>query len=527
MDSSDIISLLFAKIRPLEPENASKIIGYLLLQDLGKEDLVRLAFGPVTLLQSVCQKAKTHLGLSSDTPSTPPPLNAPPSSSPFHNVSSLPGSSSVADDVGDASRSGDFLDEQQLSDCLSFLNDSSAKNDEVADPFGSSDSNDDSHFHRRSFSASDACLGSEDSGVGYDYRFSPSGYCDNFDGRGCYGSPSKMGYINRQQEEMMKMKVAHQQRMAAAQFMSVGVSPLPHDKGLDFRLHPRNAHIQQPGQIGEEGPWYGSPGRHERGDFVGDKFNSVARQIYLTFPADSSFTDEDVSSYFSKFGPVQDVRIPFQQKRMFGFVTFVHAETVRTILARGNPHFICDSRVLVKPYKEKGKILERRQQQMERRNFSPCSSPSGIDSTDLSDCHLGPRMFSNRQEKLRREAEQADLQHAIELQRRRFVNLQLPNLENESMYRHQHSLSVGSPLLYPSHVNQNIPLRSESINEEIIKGNNDTRDRDPDSEANRAYQNDTADNRSRESGYDGEACDMNKSETRQPESEKEKCMKEK
>jgi len=56
---------------------------------------------------------------------------------------------------------------------------------------------------------------------------------------------------------------------------------------------------------------------------------------------------------------VQDVRIPYQQKRMFGFVTFLHSETVRIILARGNPHFICDSRVLVKPYKEKGRILEK------------------------------------------------------------------------------------------------------------------------------------------------------------------------
>ena len=61
----------------------------------------------------------------------------------------------------------------------------------------------------------------------------------------------------------------------------------------------------------------------------------------------------------SNFGPVQDVRIPYQQKRMFGFVTFLHSETVRIILARGNPHFICDSRVLVKPYKEKGRILEK------------------------------------------------------------------------------------------------------------------------------------------------------------------------
>lgn len=44
---------------------------------------------------------------------------------------------------------------------------------------------------------------------------------------------------------------------------------------------------------------------------------------------------------------------------MFGFVTFVHPETVRFILSKGNPHFICDSRVLVKPYKEKGKVLDK------------------------------------------------------------------------------------------------------------------------------------------------------------------------
>lgn len=47
------------------------------------------------------------------------------------------------------------------------------------------------------------------------------------------------------------------------------------------------------------------------------------------------------------------MRIPFQQKRMFGFVTFVYPETVKLILAVGNPHSVCDSRVLVKPYKEK------------------------------------------------------------------------------------------------------------------------------------------------------------------------------
>ena len=63
--------------------------------------------------------------------------------------------------------------------------------------------------------------------------------------------------------------------------------------------------------------------------------------------------------YCSIYGPVQDVRIPYQQKRMFGFVTFVYPETVKLILAKGNPHFVCDARVLVKPYKEKGKVQDK------------------------------------------------------------------------------------------------------------------------------------------------------------------------
>lgn len=64
-------------------------------------------------------------------------------------------------------------------------------------------------------------------------------------------------------------------------------------------------------------------------------------------------------SGFSIYGPVQDVRIPYQQKRMFGFVTFVYPDTVKLILAKGNPHFVCDARVLVKPYKEKGKVPDK------------------------------------------------------------------------------------------------------------------------------------------------------------------------
>ncbi|KAG4203835.1 hypothetical protein ERO13_A04G009600v2, partial [Gossypium hirsutum] len=85
-----------------------------------------------------------------------------------------------------------------------------------------------------------------------------------------------------------------------------------------------------------------------------------SRQIYLTFPAESSFSEDDVSNYFSNYGQVEDVRIPSQQKRMFGFVTFVSSDTVKMILAKGNPHYVCGARVLVKPYREKSKLVDRK-----------------------------------------------------------------------------------------------------------------------------------------------------------------------
>lgn len=44
---------------------------------------------------------------------------------------------------------------------------------------------------------------------------------------------------------------------------------------------------------------------------------------------------------------------------MFGFVTFGSVFTVEIILAKGNPHYVCGARVLVKPYREKSKLVER------------------------------------------------------------------------------------------------------------------------------------------------------------------------
>ncbi|KAL1082407.1 hypothetical protein V6Z11_D09G131200 [Gossypium hirsutum] len=354
-----------------------------------------------------------------------------------------------------------------MSDYFSFLNDSS------------SSKNEDFVGHRRSFSASDACFGTAEEAGGFGgfmggYKpclYFARGFCkngdnckfshglggltDNVDVNGAVvGSPSKMDFLYHQHEEIMRMRAAAaHQRLAAAQLMGGASSPLPYEKNMNVLLqHQTDAQRAAALMYGEETCKF-SQGRAERNDYFAmgleEKANSASKQIYLTFPADSTFKDEDVSNYFSMFGPVQDVRIPYQQKRMFGFVTFVHPETVKLILSRGNPHFICDSRVLVKPYKEKGKVSDKRQhlqQQFERGNFSPCSSPSGLDSRESYDLHVGTKMFYNAQEMmLRRELEeQADLQQAIELQRRRFMNLQLPDFKNDGIHHHHCSLSVGA-----------------------------------------------------------------------------------
>ncbi|KAL1199125.1 Zinc finger CCCH domain-containing protein 55 [Cardamine amara subsp. amara] len=547
MDSDDPTALLLTKIRSLEPDYAPKIIGFLLLQDFGDRELMHLARGPESTLQTLILKVKSQLGIFTNNLSSPPspsplnPISRPPingrgtshsngfmdfrrnspSSSPSSTspwslnngnsthispkhpplLSPLDGvrTSSISKPLSSLHNNGvsatdsgadatDLLDDQQLNDYLSFLDDSCPKTEDFVDPripLDYSVDNGETHLHRRSFSA-DASFGSGEDGFGAGFKpcvyfsrglckngdsckFVHGGYPDNVDGNGIVAdSPRKIENFVRQQEEMMRIKLAYQQQRLASQIL--GRAPqLPYEKRMDFLLHQHALSRDGAVPFDDERYWSSSPGRLERMELMamhfGDLSNSASRQIYLTFPADSTFKDEDVATYFSLFGTVQDVRIPYQQKRMFGFVSFAHPETVKVVLARGNPHFICESRVLVKPYKEKGKVLDRKQQhllqQIERGNYSPCSSPSGIDPREQSDFHLGSKMFYERREMMRRKMEQADLLRAIELERRRIINLQLPELKNSVMQNHHRSFSVGSPGYFSSASNQSPDFQSE------------------------------------------------------------------
>ncbi|KAK2974121.1 hypothetical protein RJ640_025470 [Escallonia rubra] len=590
MDAYEATRIVFSRIQNLDPENASKIMGLLLIQDHGEKEMIRLAFGPESVLHSVILKARKELGVSSSnspatpsTPSSPSPLNNPvslarqnssssvgssrllngitlpsplsipnPSSSwaaassfaDFQNPEDLSSTSSCTSHYTNfSSYSGisnlsmgsssskmnssaspfygggepDLIDELQLQDQLSFLNDgspplgpkgpvfyypdsTSSPNGSGGDgmvfpPYGGGWGGNGLH-HRRSCSVSEINLGSDDPSGGFGWKpclYYARGYCKNGtscrfvhepDGGSVVGSPSKMEMMEHCQE-LLRSKSAHQQRLAAAsQLMASGNFPYSaSNKCTNFLLQQQNDSPRAAAALmmGEEMQKFGrSPRGIDRSEFFMNGgsgiMNPGSRQIYLTFPADSTFREEDVSNYFSIYGPVQDVRIPYQQKRMFGFVTFVYPETVKVILAKGNPHFVCDARVLVKPYKEKGKAPDKKQQQphqIERGEFGACGSPTGLESRDSYD--LGTRMFYNTQDLLwrRKLEEQADLQQALELQSRRLMSLQLLDVKR---HNHHRALSTGaaipSPMHSPSFCNQMVVLSSDSSSSpEVLEEN--------------------------------------------------------
>ncbi|KAI8526136.1 hypothetical protein RHMOL_Rhmol13G0285300 [Rhododendron molle] len=480
MDSSEATKTVFSRIQSLDPENATKIMGYVFIQDHGEEEMIRLAFGPETLLLSLINQAKTHLGLlsntSSTTPSTPssPSLFNPirpnpfPHSTPrivipnngFHsNPSSPSGFSGFRNPNG---VSGSFSPSTRSSFSLPQFYSNSNYSSNLSDEYNTLQ-------NQLSF------LDDPDADF---VCFDDRGFGENVNSckkllHGGFGGCSPEGKVNNGFDEFLRMKAVQQQRFAAASQLMMGRGPFPYNKCVNFvNDSPRSASAAL--VMGEE---FHSFGRHlsERSDFSVMGFegsaDSVSRQIYLTFPADSTFLEEDVSNYFSKFGPVQDVRIPYQQKRMFGFVSFVYPETVNIILAKGNPHFVCDSRVLVKPYKEKGKVPDKnhRQRQLER--------GGSFDSLEPYDLPVGPRMFSNSKEMLRRKLEQVELQQAIELQGRRMMNFQLSELKNHHHgHQFQQNRIPGIPIPSPApphlRINQSHLLRSNSFNQEILEDSN-------------------------------------------------------
>ncbi|KAK1699166.1 hypothetical protein QYE76_015863 [Lolium multiflorum] len=416
MDAYEATKVVFARVQELvDPDLASKIMGSLLTQDKSEEDMIRLAFGPEHLLHSVVARERADL-LARTNPSSPP--------------------ASWGMAPGDVDAGHPFS--------------------AASDPFYPDDGygcwSPTSGGHRRSYSLSDA------DGGWKPCQYFARGFCKN--GSACrflHGLPDD---VAEQEMAVMRAKAAAV-AAARAQMMppAFAFSPSP-PKGLGFLLQQQ----QQQSESQRAAAMLLAAGddmhrfalRSPRMDRADLSNSHGARQIYLTFPADSSFTEEDVSSYFSMYGPVQDVRIPHQPKRMFGFVSFLYPETVRLVLAKGNPHFVCDARVLVKPYKEKGKVPDRFRHSggisPHHRDFAAAGLLDSRDPFDLQQPQIGQRMLYGSmagheaaflRRKLEEQQESAELQRAIELQNRRFMGMQLLDLKSRG--HHLLGSPVGSP----------------------------------------------------------------------------------
>ncbi|XVE50784.1 hypothetical protein DITRI_Ditri01bG0190700 [Diplodiscus trichospermus] len=480
MEFSEYTQVLFNRIKKIEPENVSKIIGYLLLQDHGDQEIVQLAMCPDSVLQEVVYKTKMELqqlALKSVSPPISPSMNSAPgseffthfsppvSSRPFlsprsptspyweqklaakHNSDFMP--SSYLDSVSDLQAQTQFLSLEDQMESMNLRN--------------SGFSND--YYH------SDAAFGNL--GVRRRHQnmsdfpaktchYFNKGYCkhgsncryihgqasDNFSQM--FGLHNSMDAVNEDpimSLEKLELELVELLKLKRGDPVSIASLPLiyyeKYGKVLqaDGYLTESQRHgkagysltkllarlkavrvIDRPhGQhsviLAEDAPKYMDNNRNDRHD--PGPIVSGSRQIYLTFPAESTFSEDDVSNYFSNYGKVEDVRIPCQQKRMFGFVTFACADTVKMILAKGNPHYVCGARVLVKPYREKSKLIDRKYQ--DRIESSMYYSPHYIEMEP--ELHSIPRGYATS--RLFRKQFVDDPEQILQFERRRPSEMQL------------------------------------------------------------------------------------------------------
>ncbi|XWS75876.1 hypothetical protein CRYUN_Cryun01aG0129400 [Craigia yunnanensis] len=504
MDFTESTKVVYNRIHQLEPENVSKIIGYLLLQDHGDQDMIRLAFGPDTLLHYLIHKAKSELSLNkaavsvpfspsqlSPTPVTDLPVQFTPYSPASSRSVSTPATMRAATPFWDPPVTADqhvnnlefvppgysdtVAEDYRLQSQMHFLNmdDQLESANSIGSEFLSnyyySETALDGRTSRRSPSLPEFPIKI--------CHYFNKGFCKH--GNNCryfHGHPMPENFsqifspnsneVGNDDHVILpgaleKLEMELTELLKARRGLPVSIASLPmlyyekygrtlqaegyltesqrHGKAgysltkLLARLKNSIRLIDRPhGQhsviLAEDAPKYleYAGQRSDPGGIV-----AGSRQIYLTFPAESTFTEQDVSNYFNKFGPVQDVRIPCQQKRMFGFVTFVYAETVKQILAKGNPHFVCGARVLVKPYREKSRLVDRKY--TEKVQHPMYYSPHFMDGdTELQSM---PRECNNS--RLFRKQLMEDHEQALEFERRRFSELQLApkqHLNNHSYF---------------------------------------------------------------------------------------------
>ncbi|KAL4375875.1 hypothetical protein GQ457_02G037880 [Hibiscus cannabinus] len=366
MEFSEYTQMLFNRINKIDPENVQKIIGYILLQGYCDQEIFQLATCPDIVMQEIVFKLKLELQHLSFKPVSPP---ISPSMSTVPALELPSQFTSFSPPVSPSVSSKLLWSPTSVQAQTQLLN--------LEDPI--------EFVENGGFSISN-----HDVKVGRRYQ-NPHNFpvktCHYFN-KGYCKHGSNCRYFHGQVSDSFPQMFVHNSMDGVGDDHVMSLEKLEADGYLtESQRHGKAGYsltkllarlknairvIDKPhGQhsviLAEDAPKY-MENRNDRND--PGPIVSGSRQIYLTFPAESTFSEDDVSNYFSNYGQVEDVRIPCQQKRMFGFVTFVNADTVKMILAKGNPHYVCGARVLVKPYREKPKLVDRKyQERIESRMF--------------------------------------------------------------------------------------------------------------------------------------------------------------
>ncbi|KAL8226572.1 hypothetical protein R6Q57_016404 [Mikania cordata] len=396
MEAFEAAKIVYNRILETESEtNTRKVIGYIYLSDHADHEMIRLAFGPDNLIKNMIQKAKIDLNLG------PKPVHLPPISPSLqpgpvfhsHTPFSTPSALQIPPPIPSHYQSMNIDDcRYQNHDHFTGLSDEFESFSQQITGFSDNCYSPDGKFSVR---------GRRDGNLAKICHYFSKGYCKHGSNCKFFHGHSMSDYNSNELFEdqaafspgsLEKLEFEITEILKSRRGNPISIASLPmiyyerygrtlqaegyltesqrHGKAgysltkLLARLKNSIRLIDRPhGQhsvvLADDASRYMET-RYDRSFSNPGPIVSGSKQIYLTFPAESTFTEDDVANYFSNFGPVNDVRIPCQQKRMFGFVTFHNSETVQMVLSKGNPHYVCEARVLVKPYREKLKLFDRK-----------------------------------------------------------------------------------------------------------------------------------------------------------------------
>ncbi|XP_051128597.1 zinc finger CCCH domain-containing protein 18-like [Andrographis paniculata] len=372
MDIEKATKIVLAKLSSMQPSPVvKKVLGYIYFKELSNTEMIRLAMGPDILIHGLIYKAMNTCLVPINHP-TPPLID------PTFHIAHLPPSSSYAQALQNQSfdQNSYFKEQHQMIDPLKYSRQAGAP----SVPPGFAPEMQGSH----------GVLPLSPRAIDYARKtchYFLKGNCKH--GRNCryrHGEES-CGYNQFNSESLEKIEIEIV-KLLESKGGPVSIASLPL---LYFERYGRP--LQAEGYLTESQRQRRSGhnllkfllqlnksiciierphGQHDivlakdAGKYIDirgsrcepdtDDCNDIvtsSHQIYMTFPPESTFTEDDIAKYFREYGAVRDVRIPCQQRRMFGFVTFESTKTVEKILAKKHPHFVCGARIVVKPYQEK------------------------------------------------------------------------------------------------------------------------------------------------------------------------------